>query len=154
MLTMTKVFGEIEIDDAKIITFDGGIVGFPDLKKFALLYDSEKSGGIKWLQSLDEPAFAMPVMDPLTVKETYNPVVEDELLKPLGELDPEEILVLVTVTVPKDLTKMSVNLQAPIVLNAENKKGCQIIVDNAGEEFPVKFMVYDILQKKKERAGE
>lgn len=154
MVITTKVFGEIEIDDAKIIAFDGGIIGFPDLKKFTLLYDSEKSGGIKWLQSLDEPAFAMPVMDPLAVKETYNPVVEDELLKPLGELDPEEILVLVTVTVPKDLTKMSVNLQAPIVLNAENKKGCQIIVDNEGGEFPVKFMIYDILQKKKERAGE
>lgn len=150
----TKVFGEIEIDDAKIITFSNGIIGFPDLKKFTLLYDAEKTGGIKWLQSLDEPAFAMPVMDPLSVKETYNPVVEDELLKPLGELDPEEILVLVTVTVPKDLTKMSVNLQAPIILNAENKTGCQIIVENAGEEFPVKFMVYDILQEKKERAGE
>lgn len=154
MVITTKVFGEIEIDDAKIITFDGGIIGFPDLKKFTLLYDSEKTGGIKWLQSLDEPAFAMPVMDPLAVKETYNPVVEDELLKPLGELDPEEILVLVTVTVPKDLTKMSVNLQAPLVLNAENKKGCQIIVDNESGEFPVKFMIYDILQKKKERAGE
>ena len=81
-------------------------------------------------------------------------VVEDELLKPLGKLDPEEILVLVTVTVPKDLTQMSVNLQAPIILNAENKTGCQIIIDNVADEFPVKFMVYDILQKKKERAGE
>ncbi len=154
MVITTKVFGEIEIDDAKIITFGNGIIGFPDLKKFTLLYDSEKNGGIKWLQSLDEPAFAMPVMDPLAVKETYNPVVEDELLKPLGELDPEEILVLVTVTVPKDLTKMSVNLQAPIVLNAENKTGCQIIIESEGDEFPVKFMIYDILQKKKERAGE
>ena len=154
MVITTKVFGEIEIDDAKIITFSGGIIGFPDLKKFTLLYDSEKTGGIKWLQSLDEPAFAMPVMDPLAVKETYNPVVEDELLKPLGELNPEEILVLVTVTVPKDLTKMSVNLQAPIVLNAENKTGCQIIIENEGGEFPVKFMIYDILQNKKERAGE
>lgn len=154
MLVTTKVFGEIEIDEAKIITFGSGIIGFPDLKKFTLLYDAEKTGGIKWLQSLDEPAFALPVMDPLAVKETYNPVVEDELLKPLGELDPEEILVLVTVTVPKDLTKMSVNLQAPIILNAENKTGCQIIVDNEGGEFPVKFMIYDILQERKERAGE
>lgn len=93
-------------------------------------------------------------MDPLYVKETYNPVVEDELLKPLGKLDPEEILVLVTVTVPKDLTQMSVNLQAPIILNAENKTGCQIIVENEAGEFPVKFMIYDILQKKRERAGE
>lgn len=154
MLIKTKVFGEIEIDDAKIITFGNGIIGFPDLKKFTLLYDAEKTGGIKWLQSLDEPAFAMPVMDPLYVKESYNPIVEDELLKPLGELDPEEILVLVTVTVPKDLKLMSVNLQAPLIVNAENKTGCQIIVDNEKDEFPVKFMIYDILQNKKERAGE
>ena len=154
MVIKTRVFGEIEIDDAKIITFANGIIGFPDLKKFTLLYDVEKTGSIKWLQSLDEPAFAMPVMDPLYVKENYNPVVEDELLRPLGELKPEEILVLATVTVPKDLSRMSVNLQAPIILNAENKTGCQIIVDNEAGEFPVKFMIYDILQKKKERAGE
>ena len=148
MVIKTKVFGEIEIDDSKIITFGSGIIGFPDLKKFTLLYDAEKTGGIKWLQSLDEPAFAMPVMDPLYVKESYNPVVEDELLKPLGNLNPDEILVLVTVTVPKDLT------QTPIIVNAENKTGCQIIVDGEKDEFPVKFMIYDILQKKKERAGE
>lgn len=154
MVIKTRVFGEIEIDDTKIITFSNGIIGFPDLKKFTLLYDAEKTGGIKWLQSLDEPAFAMPVMDPLYVKESYNPVVEDELLKPLGKLDPEEILVLVTVTVPKDLTQMSVNLQAPLIVNAENKTGCQIIVDSEKDEFPVKFMIYDILQEKKERAGE
>ncbi len=154
MVIQTRVFGEVEIDDEKIITFHSGIIGFPDLKRFTLLYDAEKTGGIKWLQSLDEPAFAMPVMDPLTVKENYNPVVEDELLKPLGELKPDETLVLVTVTVPKQLENMSVNLQAPIVVNAENKMACQIIVDNESGEFPVKFMIYDILQKMKERAGE
>ncbi len=154
MVIQTRVFGEVEIDDEKIITFHSGIIGFPDLRRFTLLYDAEKTGGIKWLQSLDEPAFAMPVMDPLTVKENYNPVVEDELLKPLGELKPDETLVLVTVTVPKQLENMSVNLQAPIVVNAENKKACQIIVDNESGEFPVKFMIYDILQKMKERAGE
>ena len=155
MQITTKVFGEITVDDDKLIYFPKGIIGFPDLKDFALIHDEEKgSDSIHWLQSIQEPAFAMPVMDPLSVKETYNPVVEDELLKPLGKLDPEEILVLVTVTVPKDLTQMSVNLQAPIILNAENKTGCQIIIDNVADEFPVKFMVYDILQKKKERAGE
>ena len=151
----TKVFGEIEIVEEKIIHFPSGIIGFPYLTDFALIHDEEKgTGAIHWMQSIQEPAFAMPVMDPLYVKETYNPVVEDELLKPLGKLDPEEILVLVTATVPKDLTQMSVNLQAPIIVNAENKTGCQIILDNEGGEFPVKFMVYDILQEKKERAGE
>lgn len=148
----TKIFGEIDIDDEKILHFTNGIIGFPDLKDFALMYDAEKGekSNIRWLQSLQEPAFAMPVLDPLSVKPDYNPEVEDELLKPIGELNPDEMLVLVTLTVPKDITKMSVNLCAPIVIHTESRKACQIIVDN--EKYPVKYMIYDVLQKKK--AGE
>ena len=152
MVVETRVFGTVEINDEKIITFPGGIIGFPDLKQFTLLYDETKpQAAIKWLQSLDEPVFAMPVMDPLAVKADYDPMVEDELLKPLGELNPEEILVLVTVSVPSDLTQMTVNLQAPIIVNAENRKAGQLIVDNNGGEYPVKFPIYDIIQKNKER---
>ena len=152
MIVSTKNFGEIEIEDDKIITFQGGIVGFPNLTSFALLHDEERgeAAGIHWLQSLEEPGFAMPVMDPLAVVPEYNPEVEDELLKPLGEVDPKNMLVMVTVTVPSDLTKMSVNLQGPLIINADTRKGCQVIVD--GEQYKVKFPVYEILQAKK--AGE
>ncbi len=150
MKVITKIFGEVEIDDERIIVFPSGIIGFPELTKFTLLHDEESGDnvGIRWLQSLDEPAFAMPVMNPLIVKEDYNPVVEDELLKPIGELDSEEMLVLVTVTVPSDLTKMSVNLRGPIIINAKERKACQIIVE--GDEYVVKYPIYDILQGKKE----
>ncbi|MGN1171507.1 MAG: flagellar assembly protein FliW [Lachnospiraceae bacterium] len=148
----TKLFGNIDIDDDKILHFTNGIIGFPDLKDFALMYDAEKGkkSNIRWLQSVQEPAFAMPVLDPLAVMPDYNPEVEDELLKPIGDLTPDEMLVLVTLTVPKDITKMSVNLRAPIVIHTESRKACQIIVDE--EKYPVKYMIYDILQKKK--AGE
>ncbi|MCM1388214.1 MAG: flagellar assembly protein FliW [Bacillus sp. (in: Bacteria)] len=153
MNVITKVFGEITIDDDRIITFPKGIVGFPDLTEFALLHDSEKgSDSIHWLQSLQEPAFAMPVMDPLIVCPDYNPEVDDELLKPLGELNTEELLVLVTVTVPKDLAKMSVNLKGPIIINAAEKKATQVIVE--GDEYQVKFPIYDILNQNKEKVGE
>ncbi|MBR6238573.1 MAG: flagellar assembly protein FliW [Lachnospiraceae bacterium] len=150
MKVTTRVFGEIDIADDKIIHFQGGIVGFPDLTDFALVHDAEKEGDtpIRWMQSLQEPNFAMPVMDPLAVCPDYNPVVEDELLKPIGELNPESVLVLVTLTVPKDIKKMSVNLQAPFVINADEKKACQIIVDS--DKYPVRFPIYDIIKKDKE----
>lgn len=147
----TKVFGEIEIEDEKIIHFPSGIIGFPELTDFALVHDEEKGiGSIHWMQSVQEPAFAMPVMDPLLVQPDYNPEVDDELLKPIGNLNPEETLVMVTVTVPHDLTKMSVNLKGPIVINAAEKKACQVIVE--GESYEVKFPIYEILNAKK--AGE
>ena len=148
MTIETRIFGEVTIDDQKIIHFENGIIGFPDLTDFALIYDVEKGNdvGIRWMQSIQEPAFAMPVMDPLLVKEDYNPEVEDELLKPLGGLDPDQLLVLVTVTVPKDIKKMTVNLKGPFVINAETRKACQIIIE---DDYDVKFPVYEILESRK-----
>ena len=151
MQITTKVFGEITVDDDKLIYFPKGIIGFPDLKDFALIHDEEKgSDYIPWLQSIQEPAFAMPVMDPLLVCPDYNPEADDELLNNLGEIKPDDLLVLVTVTVPSDLTQMSVNLKGPIVINAGERKAIQVIAE--GDTYQVKFPIYDILNKKK--AGE
>lgn len=152
MVIETKIFGKVEVDDNKKIKFPQGIIGFPELTDFMLIHDSESEGGIRWMQSVQEPAFAMPVMDPLVVMPEYNPQVEDELLKPLGGLNEDSTLVLVTITVPSDLTKMTVNLKAPIVINGETRLASQIIVDE--EQYVVKYPIYDILQAAKERAGE
>ena len=149
MKVNTRVFGEIDIADDKIIEFTGGIIGFPELTQFALIFDEEKGvdAGIRWLQSMQEPGFAMPVMDPLAVRPDYNPEVEDELLKDLGELNEENLLVMVTVTVPSDLTKMSVNLRGPIVINSDTRKACQVIVD--GDGYEVKYPIYEVLKARK-----
>ena len=128
MKLTTRIFGEVEIDDSKIISFPNGIIGFPDLKKFTLMFDEEKgTDTIKWLQSIDEPSFAMPVMDPLIVCPDYKPEV---------------------VTVPHDLKQMTVNLMGPFIINVKEKKAAQTIIDN--DDYPVKFPIYEILQKNKE----
>lgn len=149
MIIQTKAFGQVEITDDKIITFPGGIIGFPDMKRFTLLHDEERgvSAGIRWLQSLDEPGFAMTVLDPLIVKEDYNPEIDDELLAGIGEVTLDNLLVLVTVRVPSDLKQMSVNLQGPIIINVEERRACQIIVD--ADTYPVRFPIYEILQSRK-----
>ena len=46
---------------------------------------------------------------------------------------------------------MSINLKAPIVINSETKRGAQIIVE---DDLPVKYMIYDLLKSRKEKAGE
>jgi flagellar assembly factor FliW len=150
MRVKTKVFGDVILSDDKVLVFENGIIGYPQLHQFALFHD-EDSGvdtGIRWLQSLDMPEFAMPVMDPLTVVDEYNPAVEDEWLQSLGNLNPDNILVLVTLRVPGDLTQMTVNLQGPIIINVEMRKGCQVIVDM--DKYPVKFPIYDILLARRE----
>ncbi len=149
MKVNTRVFGEIDIEEEKILTFPAGIIGFPELTQFTLIHDEEKGtgAGIRWLQSLQETGFAMPVMDPLVVKPDYNPEVNDELLEPAGNITAENMLVLVTVSVPADVKLMTVNLRGPIIINADEKKACQIIVD--GDDYAVKYPIYEILQARK-----
>ncbi|SER83237.1 flagellar assembly protein FliW [Lachnobacterium bovis] len=155
MKAETRVFGTVDIADEKIITMETGMIGLPLFKKFALIFDEEKAKeeekeatSIMWLQSLDDPETAFPVMVPQTVIPDYNPKVNDEILAPLGELTAENTYILVTVTVPSEIEDLSINLKAPIIINADTHKGVQIIVE---DDFPVKFKIYDLVKGNKKR---
>lgn len=50
---------------------------------------------------------------------------------------------LVTVTVPKDITKTTVNLRAPIIISTDNRRAVQLICDD--EEYSIKYAIYDTL---------
>lgn len=154
MLAKTKYFGEVELADEKVLDFPSGLIGFENYTKFAIMYDEESKSAtrISWLQSLEEPLLALPVIDPLAVVGEYVPMIEDELLEPLGNPADEDLLFLLAMTVPSDMTKVTANMKAPIIINAVTKKGVQLIVEN--EDYPVKFNVYESVQKMKEKAGE
>lgn len=152
MSVKTKLFGEIEIEEEKVITFEKGLIGLPDLKRFALINDAEKSDSrIQWLQSLDEPEMAMPIINPFEVIDEYNPIVNDELLETLGEYKEENLMLFLTIRVPEDITQMTINQKGPILINPDTGKGCQIIVES---DFPVRFPVYEILKNKRQERGE
>ena len=155
MKAKTRLIGDIDIDDDKVIVMETGMIGFPDLKHFALIRDEEKKKdrklNIMWFQSMDDGDIAFPVLDPLTVMEEYKPLVNDELISKIGAIEDESTLILVTVTVPKQVEDFSVNLKAPIIINADTNKGAQIIVEN---DYPVKYKIYEILKAQKEKDGE
>lgn len=154
MKAKTRLFGTIDIEDEKVITLEGGMIGFPFLQKFTLIFDEEKekkATSIMWLQSMDEGEVAFPVMHPNEIKPDYNPTVKDEMLVPLGKLNDENTYVLVTVTAAAEARETTVNLKAPIVINTDTKKGCQIIVE---DDYPVKFNLYQAMQERKKKEEE
>lgn len=154
MVAETKYFGTIDIEDEKIIKFPMGIIGFEELKNFALIYDVEREekSKISWLQSMEEPLMVMPVINPIDIKEEYNPIIEDELIKTIGNPSDDDIIILVTMSIPSDLTKMTANLRAPIIINTANRQAMQVIVDNP--EYEIKYNVYDAIERLKAKVGE
>lgn len=154
MKAETRLFGTIDVADEKIITMEKGMIGFPELTHFALIFDEEKKDKkfrIMWLQSMDDGDIAFPVTDPIQIKEDYKPLVNEEIIAPLGEMTQENTYILSTVTVPKKVEDFSINLKAPIVINMGTNKGAQIITE---DDYPVKYKVYDLLKGNTEKAGE
>ncbi|SET39448.1 flagellar assembly factor FliW [Pseudobutyrivibrio sp. C4] len=147
MQVKTRLFGEIEIAEEKIINLIHGLIGFPDMKRYTLIFDEEKKdkGNIMWLQSLDETDFAMPVMLPHVVKPDYAPELNVGALEQLGELTADNTYMLVTVRVPKNPKEASINLKAPIIINTDTNIGDQIIIE--GNE-PVRYLIHDAIHGK------
>lgn len=101
-------------------------------------------------QSLDEVNLAIPIVNPIIIKQDYDPLIEDELLKSIdANYQNADIDVFVTLTVPADITKMTANLKAPIIFDNDTMKGIQLIADN--DDYPVKFEIYDILKANQNR---
>lgn len=145
MTVNTRYFGEIELADDKVITFDNGLFGFEEYKRFALIFnsDAKERPSISWLQSVDEQALALPVMIPTIVMPDYNPVIEDNALASIGDWNEDNISVLVTVTVPEDLKQMTTNMKAPIIINTDSMKGVQTVVEN--QDYEIRYHIYELL---------
>ena len=94
-----------------------------------------------WLQCITEEGLAFPIVNPFRVDASYDPVVEDALLKQLGDFETEDLAVFLLATVPADVRKTSVNMKAPITINTRNNKAMQIIAEN--NEYQVKHMILE-----------
>jgi len=142
VLIKTRCFGEVEIEENKIVNFPDGILGFEELKRYTLIYDVKSNGEkakIAWLQAVDEPELALPVINPFEVKKDYDPIISETLLKDLEDINSENAVVLLVVTVPSDVTKTTANLKAPVIINSDSLVGAQIIVEN--KDYVVKYPI-------------
>ena len=54
--------------------------------------------------------------------------------------------ILVTLTAAADKKDTTVNLKAPLVINTDTRKGCQVIVE---DDYPIKFNVYEAVKGRK-----
>lgn len=122
-------FGKIEYDEAEVIRFAQGVVGFPDMTRFFLHSDPEVAP-LAWLHSIDDPNLAFLVVDPFLFFPQFK--VKVKLPPPLREQmgQGNDLRVLCIVTIQSNFARSTVNLLGPIVINARLKNGWQIILDD------------------------
>ncbi len=136
----TRQFGEIEVDDEKIINIPLGIPGFRDNKKYVLL-QKEETIPFLLFQCLDDPNLSFVVLDPIKIFPEYT--IEQEYLEKLvaWDLDKDEISCFVIVTIPNgNPEKMTANFMAPLIINNNLKEGLQIILQNSNYSHQQKLL--------------
>ncbi len=127
MRISTTRFGDINIDESRIIQMLGGMLGFEHLKRYVLLIQDEKIP-FWWFQSIEDGSVAFVIINSLAVKPDYEPVVSDDEVKLLEIASPEDAVLFSVVTIRSDPFKVTANLRAPIVINAKKMLGKQVVL--------------------------
>jgi flagellar assembly factor FliW len=121
----TARFGTIEIEEDRVITFDKGLLGFADQRRYCLLQPNDDACFF-WLQCLDDPNLAFVITDPNLFVKDYSVPVRDDQLESLGLAKLEDAQVFVIVN--KVDTTLTGNLQGPLVINTISRKGEQFVL--------------------------
>ncbi|HVT11870.1 MAG TPA: flagellar assembly protein FliW [Fimbriimonadaceae bacterium] len=138
-LTGTR-FGEIDFGPTDVLFFKEGIIGFPLLQEFILLSHKDDSP-FRWLQSVQEPGIAFLCVIPQHFVPDYNPELTHAVVESLKIEEDTERFVLTTASIPKgEPTKMTLNLAAPILVNARGRIALQFVLED--EAYTVKHRVF------------
>ncbi len=132
MIIKTTRFGDVEIDESRVINFKEGLIGFPEDKKYIIM-DHKPGSPFMWLQSLTSPELAFVVMDPFQVYPDYLKEISPEEEREMETGNNEPVIIFAIVTIPGGrVTESTVNLMGPIVVDPEAKEGKQVILASSG----------------------
>ena len=143
MKVKTTRFGELELNPTDLITFAEGLFGFENLKKYFVV-DPGDSTLILWLQSTEDEKIAFPIIEPKIFKPDYIAKLLPADLNGLELESLQNAKLYSILTIPGNVTEMSANLKAPVVINSNKKIGKQIVLQDS--KLSVKHEMYKELK--------
>jgi flagellar assembly factor FliW len=138
----SQALGQVTVSADHIFTFPSGLPGFPGAHRFALLNDHLEPP-FYCLQSVDIPSLAFVVANPTALVLDYRPKNGVNTLKELQASSPEDLQVLVTLTIPPGRPQeITANLMSPLLINPEQGLGKQVVIEKPhySHQHPVLFV--------------
>ena len=123
----TSRFGELEIDDDKVIKMPDGMLGFNE-ERFIIL-NPENGGPFCWLQAVDNPSLAFVIIDPTQHSPGYRVNLTREEYDKLQLGPKSEVVLLSVVTMASEPRHITMNLQGPIVVNPDRMIAKQVVLE-------------------------
>ena len=141
----TTRFGTIPIQESDLLHFERGLIGLESCCRWILLADRENPS-LGWLQSVDRSEVAVGFVSPrLFVPDFQLRMVDSELSNlrttlpkndshAAGALQDVQVVVIVS----RQLEGLSINLKAPLVIDVQARRGCQVV---SRDDYPVRHLL-------------
>ncbi|MCI8939917.1 MAG: flagellar assembly protein FliW [Dorea sp.] len=139
-----KYFGEVSYEKIDTIQIINGLFGFESYTDYLPLSFQEDDSMIS-LQNLEDETLSFILMNPFMIYPDYNPILSEDDLKELDASSIEDISFYVISVIRDSVDKTTVNLRAPLVVNALNRKAKQIMLDQP--EYTFRHILGDLNQK-------
>ncbi|MBD66833.1 MAG: flagellar assembly protein FliW [Halobacteriovoraceae bacterium] len=143
MKVNTTRFGELQVNKQDVINFSEGLLGFENLKQFFVV-DPGDSTLILWLQSIEDSNIAFPIIEPKIFKPDYIAKLLPADMNSVKLESTKDAKIYSILTIPSDITQMSANLKAPIVINNQQNIARQIVLQD--NKLSVKYEMYKELK--------
>lgn len=147
----TSRFGLVEYEEENTIRFPHGLPGFEDLHTYVWLHPDPELP-ISYLQCVDDGHVSFIVIDPFLVLPSYEFELSESVKKELQLTKPEDVTILVIVTVKGDIREATVNLKAPLVINKKERIGKQVILHDY--PYQMKHPLFSVPQAQTSARGE
>jgi flagellar assembly factor FliW len=131
MLTIsTTRFGELSIEEERIIHFPEGLLGFPDQKLY-ILQQHKPGSSFYWLQSVDLPYLAFVSINPFLGEKDYIKDLPSADLTYFNGIEDGRTVVLALVTIkPESVPPLTMNLVGPVIIDIGSRTGRQVVLSS------------------------
>lgn len=147
MKVQTYLFGEVEVDPERVITFPNGLAAFEDNKRFMLVHEADQAEPASYtLQSLDDPHLAFQIVDPTAVGFHYELALNDAETALLGNPAPEDVAVMLILFKREGQEEAGIgaNIRSPLIINSRARLGLQKTIEKLRSNITISNLASEV----------
>lgn len=129
-------FGEIEVEEDKLITFPQGLPGFETCQRFVLVHPDSEQPKLFYLQCADQAEVAFSISSPDQFGLHYQFTLTDAETALIGLTQPTDAVVMVILrrdeTPGGESGPVRAVLTAPLIINLATRRAIQKVIAQLG----------------------
>lgn len=138
-------FGQVSYEANEAIHIINGLIGFESYTEYLPIPFHEDNDSLISLQSLEDETLSFILMNPFGIYPDYAPSISRQDMEELKAKSAEDISYYVISVIRDSVAESTVNLKAPLIVNALNRQAKQVILEQS--EYTFRHILGDMMKE-------